>query len=77
MFNQYDLNTYDPDGKSPLYYAAQQANEEFCAYLINQGADCNMECQDGNTPVHAAFASNSLMILNLFLQNGADINVTN
>lgn len=36
-----------------------------------------MECANGDTPVHAAFSSDNLMILNLFLQNNADINVTN
>lgn len=77
QFTHYDLNAYDPDGKSPLYYAAQQSNEDFCSFLVTQGADCNMECANGDTPVHAAFCSDNLMILNLFLQNNADINVTN
>lgn len=45
--------------------------------MINAGADVNMPCKDGLTPTFAAFASNNIILINLFISHGANIDMLN
>lgn len=36
-----------------------------------------MPCKNGDTPTHAAFHSGNIIIINLFISNGADIDRLN
>lgn len=61
-FNENDANITDESGNTPLFYAARWGNKELCEYLLGLKARCNQRCQDGNTPLHMAFASNKVMV---------------
>ncbi|KAM3132561.1 hypothetical protein pb186bvf_015374 [Paramecium bursaria] len=77
VFDALDVNCYDVDKLCPLYHAAKLQSLQFCAFLIQAGADVNMPCKDGFTPTFTAFESNNILIINLFMQHGADIYVQN
>jgi len=48
-FNIDDINCYDVNKNCPLYYAAKNGDLDFCTFLITNGADVNMPCENGNT----------------------------
>lgn len=52
-----DVNAKDEKGNTPLYYTAKFGNLEFCQFLLDHGARVNDSCEQGNTPLHMAFAS--------------------
>jgi hypothetical protein len=57
-----DMNVKDKKGNVPLYYASKNENLDFCSYLIELGAKVNERCEDGNTPFHIAFSTNTLEV---------------
>ncbi|CAK63457.1 unnamed protein product (macronuclear) [Paramecium tetraurelia] len=77
QFEPQDVNCYDTNMFCPLYHAAQLQSITFCNFLINAGADVNMPCQGGLTPTFAAFITNNIVLINLFISNGADIDILN
>jgi ankyrin repeat protein len=50
---------------------------EFCRYLIKNGAYVNTVCSNNETATHMAFKSNSIELVLLFYENGADFSVKN
>lgn len=49
-----DLNSADPQGKTALYFAALRGHTEVVRFLLLQGADPNLKCLNGTSPMHAA-----------------------
>jgi ankyrin repeat protein len=72
-----DVNCYDVEGNTPLYYAALNGNTAFCAFLLTNGADVNLPSKHGNIPLHAAFVSNNVVLITLLIQNNANLNEIN
>lgn len=56
------MNIRDEDKICPLYYAATHGNIAFVEYLIGSGADPNLKCANGDTPLHMAFKSDNLHV---------------
>ena len=54
-----DMNVRDKKGNVALYYSAKSGNLEFCSFIIELGAKVNEVCEEGNTPFHMAFWTNS------------------
>ena len=48
------VNAKDVDGETALIAAITDRNEDFTAYLLNQGADPNLPGKGGDTPLIAA-----------------------
>ena len=55
-----EVNMKDKHGNTALYYASKFGNQQFTDFLLKFGANPNILCQKKTTPLHAAFASNSL-----------------
>lgn len=62
VYYQNDMNIKDKKGNTALYYVTKHCNFEFCSYLIEQGAKVNEPCEEGNTPFHIAFSTNSIEV---------------
>src|SRR5919204_1849627 len=58
------VNTYSPDGWTPLHLAAFFGHQKIAELLIAYDADVTARSknENGNTPLHAALAANQKMI---------------
>ena len=48
-----NLNKRDYYGKTPLYWAAYKGHHHCITELLKFGADVNIPCRHGGTPLHA------------------------
>jgi len=69
-----DPNVKDLDGKTPLYYAAEQCNADIAELLLRHGADPNAKNVRGETPLHRAVWERCGAVVELLLRRGADPN---
>ena len=78
-----DIEAKDDDGINALVYASTYNDEEMVKFLLEKGADANTVCEIENE--HTDIASTPLMnaayrgntnIINMLLENGANINYT-
>ncbi len=63
-------------GQTPLH-AASWRNPEIMEYLIEQGADVNVQNLDGNAPLHGAARSDSIRSVDVLCKNGGNVNIQN
>ncbi|GAB4407246.1 MAG: ankyrin repeat domain-containing protein [Microscillaceae bacterium] len=76
LLSQSNLKTDEDSAEgSPLWLAVKGKNLEIVRLLLNQGANVNYQLS-GQALVHAAYESQVPEILELCLQNGANINAT-
>ncbi|PCI97013.1 MAG: hypothetical protein COB15_08590 [Flavobacteriales bacterium] len=69
------VNDKDSDGKTPLWYAAEENNYEVAKILINNNAEVNIT-GDWNPLDRAAECSyDGVKVINLLISNGADVNL--
>ncbi|WP_300758779.1 ankyrin repeat domain-containing protein [uncultured Brachyspira sp.] len=78
-----DIEAKDDDGINALVYASTYNNEEMVKFLLKKGADANTVCEIENehidispTPLMNAAYRGNTNIINMLLENGADINYT-
>ncbi|EKV57992.1 ankyrin repeat-containing protein [Brachyspira hampsonii 30446] len=78
-----DIEAKDDDGINALVYASTYNNEEMVKFLLEKGADANTVCEIENehtdissTPLMNAAYRGNTNIINMLLENGADINYT-
>ena len=71
-----NLNTSRNDKRTPLMEASSKNDEKQVTWLIEHGADVNLQDEDGDTALHFACNSDhaSLEILSCLIENGANIN---
>ena len=70
-----NLNTSRNDKGTPLIEASSKNDEKQVNWLIEHGADVNLQDEDGDTALHFACRSHaSLEILSCLIENGASIN---
>ena len=71
------VNTKGSDGNTPLIIAISRSDEQWTGFLLNKGADPNLNGKDGDTPLIAAarvgFESGVEWLIGL----GAKVNATN
>jgi ankyrin repeat protein len=70
------INTYSPDGWTPLHLAAFFGHPKITEMLLAQHADVAARSRNsnGNTPLHAALAGNHKFVVGLLIGHGADVN---
>jgi len=67
------VNVVDSDGHTPLYWAVSYGEREVIEYLIQQGADVNLDRgMYGVTPLHAAAQDRDHDMVRLLVEKGAD-----
>ncbi|PJZ69582.1 hypothetical protein CH373_08695 [Leptospira perolatii] len=76
--NSSDLESYSPDGWTPLHLASHFGRTELVRYLLEKGANIQAKSRSkfsyGNSPLHAAVASGKEETVKLLLEKGADPN---
>ncbi|HYY96787.1 MAG TPA: sigma-70 family RNA polymerase sigma factor [Pyrinomonadaceae bacterium] len=70
------LNSYSPEGFTPLALAAHFGHEETVEFLLARGANVNAVSRNelGVTPLHAALYGRRVGAAKLLLARGADVN---
>jgi RNA polymerase sigma factor (sigma-70 family) len=70
------LDSYSPEGFTPLALAAHFGHEETVEFLLTQGADVNVVSRNdlGVTPLHAALYGRRVGAAKLLLARGAEVN---
>ncbi|WP_297246066.1 ankyrin repeat domain-containing protein [uncultured Brachyspira sp.] len=78
-----DIEARNVDGINALVYAVSLNDEEMVKFLLEKGADANTVCEIKNehtdispTPLMNAAYKGNTNIINMLLENGADINYT-
>ena len=62
-------------GDIPLHYAARKGQKEVTELLINQGADVNLQCENGYTALSKASNAVDKDTVALLINKGADPNI--
>jgi hypothetical protein len=72
-----DVDVRDPNGFSPLMFAALLGHREVAALLVSAGADVNARFETGATPLMAAAIRGELEIVRILVDAGADPSLRN
>jgi ankyrin repeat protein len=68
-----DVNTRDYHANIPLHLAT---DPDVAKFLLELGSDKNAKDRDGYTPLLKAVELNQIELVKLYLENGADVNIT-
>lgn len=70
------INTFSPDGWTPLHLAAFFGHTKLTELLLSRDANVAALSRNsnGNTPLHAALAGNHKFVAGLLMGAGADVN---
>jgi len=74
LTNGADPNQQQPDGMTPLHWAALHNREALCSMLVSKGAKVNAATEYGVAPLSIACQNGSLKITKLLLEADADPN---
>lgn len=69
-----DINYMAADG-SALHYAAKEGKDEYVRYLMNNGANINLQNARGETPLFLASTKSNPTEVRILCEIGADINI--
>jgi len=72
LINKRAATTAEPDGTTPLHYAASREDVDLVQRLLRAGANAKAKNQYGSTPLAEAAASGNAQIIKLLLRAGAD-----
>jgi len=72
-----NVNAKDAMGYTPLFYAAQNGQEDVAELLIAGGANVNVKDRTGNTPLHYAAVGGHYDVCRLLLDEGANSSARN
>lgn len=72
-----DLELTDKDGWTPLYRTLVASQNEMFEALIKRGVSLNTKNDIGSRAIHIAADRNNIQALQLLLEKGAKVNVTN
>ncbi|KAF2028285.1 ankyrin, partial [Setomelanomma holmii] len=67
------INQRDSKGRTPLAWASARGDEEFVQTLLKFGADPNISCAVGNSPLLRSVQAWSPRCIRLLLAHGADV----
>lgn len=72
-----DVNRTQPDGTTPLHWAAYRVDQELVQRLLKKGARANVANRYGASPLHEAVRVANPNLVGLLLEAGADANASN
>jgi ankyrin repeat protein len=67
------INQQDSKGRTPLAWASARGDEELVKTLLVLGADPNISCATGNSPLLRSVRTSSPRCIGLLLAHGADV----
>ena len=70
-----NVNEADITGQTALLFATFQEHFDAVRFLVENGADVNLQTADRNTALHMAVFKNNLEIARFLCENGADVNM--
>ncbi|RNF10991.1 ankyrin [Trypanosoma conorhini] len=78
-FSLENVNLVNADGYTPLYYASMKKNvgRRTVEQLLFLGAQVDLKGQDGETPLYIACFNSKIEVVQLLLENGANVNAKN
>lgn len=71
------INEKNGEGLTALHYACDRGNLEMVQFLVEEGANVNIQDSYGETPLHVAKIADELEIINYLITKGADMNKKN
>jgi ankyrin repeat protein len=74
--NKADVNAAEPDGTTPLHWAAQSDDVEMTRMLLAAGASARVANRYGSTPLSLAAINGNAAIIEMLIAAGADPNAT-
>lgn len=72
----YPIDTQDAEGMTLLAWASIKGDEEKVSLLLKMGANPNISCNEGMSPLMYAAANNHAKIIQKLLEKGADLEQT-
>jgi ankyrin repeat protein len=72
-----DVNRAQPDGTTPLHWAAYRVDQELVQRLLKKGAKANVVNRYGASPLAEAARVTNVPVLGMLLEAGADANGAN
>ncbi|EGG24722.1 hypothetical protein DFA_02966 [Cavenderia fasciculata] len=75
--NAFNASLTDALGNTPLHYSATFGHYDISKYLLELGANPNIQNKAGETALHKAVWYNQIEIATLLIEKGADPNITN
>ncbi|XP_031573120.1 myotrophin-like [Actinia tenebrosa] len=66
------VNSPATGGRTPLHHAIDAGKIEVCKFLVNKGADVDLEDEGECTPLYIAILKNNKKIAQWLLEMGAD-----
>eukprot|EP00833_Pecoramyces_ruminatium_P013124 jgi/Orpsp1_1/1187156/evm.model.d7180000055804.1 len=64
-------------GRTPLTFSSETNNMTMVKFLIENGAEIDLDNLEGNTPLHMACKRNQHNIINYLIDHGSNINIQN
>jgi len=71
------IDARDIQGKTPFFYAVRSNRVETVKFLIEKGANINVQDSGGMTPLHVAVNGNSSNIIGILIKAGAKLELKN
>ncbi len=71
------VNAVDDEKYTPLHWACIRAHWDVAEYLIEQGAELNLQGGDGGSPLNWAAHHDHVEIIKLMISKGAKLNIPN
>lgn len=75
FFDLKSLNSWDPNGYTPLHLAVQSQLLNWVSWLVKHEADVNVQTPDGHTPLHYCVKYNYCDLARYLMQHNADTNL--
>jgi len=73
FLGEVDVHATDPDGRTPLHYAAENDNAALASFFIAMGADVNAPDNSGQTPLGVCMEKGAAQTAKVIADAGADI----
>jgi len=73
FLSEVDVNAVDPDGKTPLHYAAEKKDAGLAAFFISLGANPNVTDNEGRTPLGICIGNSDFKVAEVLASGGLDI----